>query len=282
MITATYVNVSQFLVTETDPGQDLRLGQVVECDLGTDGTLITDITALSLDVGTGITTVTVVSAALTANLVSVAMGPLFNDRSAQQSNIAQHFHEYARDGGLMPASGFVDSGTVERLNSLAGVSPYLAGYLMGVKLDGGLDVAKYQIKGVANRTTIVQDANSITISTPQDQHTGASPMYAGLTLSALSGMLTANPTTHALSGVVPSAGNQIVKTNTGNTSWEAVDFLLSSLGDTGISGSVESGKALIMGGDGKWGPGYPTQAGAATTIGGSSIGLVFAICLALT
>ena len=59
-----------------------------------------------------------------------------------------------------------------------------ANQVLGVVNAGG-SLEYKSILGTANRITVTHGANSITLSTPQDIHTGASPTFAGLTLSGL-------------------------------------------------------------------------------------------------
>jgi len=61
------------------------------------------------------------------------------------------------------------------------------------------------ITGTANRVTVTAGAGSITLSAPQDIHSGASPTFAGLTLS---GMSTAGIVKNSAAGVL-SGGNTV-------------------------------------------------------------------------
>jgi hypothetical protein len=63
------------------------------------------------------------------------------------------------------------------------------------------------ITGTVNQVNVVNGANSITLSTPQDIHTGASPTFASQTLTALTNQLTfgAVPNTVTLNVSAPAA-----------------------------------------------------------------------------
>lgn len=55
---------------------------------------------------------------------------------------------------------------------------------------GGLPIAA-NLSGATNRINITNGPGSITISTPQDLHTGASPTFSGMTLNGFSGVVKA-------------------------------------------------------------------------------------------
>ncbi len=58
--------------------------------------------------------------------------------------------------------------------------------------DGSGAPAAATLTGTGNQVIVTNGAGSITLSLPQDVHTGASPTFAGLTLSGLTGMLKGN------------------------------------------------------------------------------------------
>jgi len=84
-------------------------------------------------------------------------------------------------------------------------------YLLGVKHDGTGLVYK-QIAGTANQVTVTPADGSITISLPQNVHTGASPTFAGATLTGLT----------PGSVVFAGSGGQLSQDNTG-LYWDAAN-----------------------------------------------------------
>jgi len=83
--------------------------------------------------------------------------------------------------------------------------------------------------GTTNRITVTHNANNITISTPQDIHTGASPQFAGLTLSSplgiSSGGTGASTAVAARTALLPSQSGQsgkFLKTNGTDVVWDTI------------------------------------------------------------
>lgn len=72
------------------------------------------------------------------------------------------------------------------------------------------------LTGTANQVSVANGAGSITLSTPQNIHTGASPTFTGLTLSGLSdGFVTS---TSGVLGIEAIDANQVVFAPTGSIS----------------------------------------------------------------
>ena len=66
------------------------------------------------------------------------------------------------------------------------------------------------IAGTANQITVTPGAGTITLSAPQNLHTGASPTFTGLTLSATAGLAGVTATTITASGLTVFNGLQTV------------------------------------------------------------------------
>jgi trimeric autotransporter adhesin len=110
--------------------------------------------------------------------------------------------------------------------------------------NAGATASEYKsVFGTSNQITVTHAANSITISTPQDIHTGASPTFAGMQLSNItsSGNLT----------VKSAVGSStIVGDNTGASSLALQSGTggISLLGNTTITGTTTiSGNTAIAG-----------------------------------
>ncbi len=71
----------------------------------------------------------------------------------------------------------------------------------------GADPVLAALIGTANRITVANGAGTITLSGPQDIHTGASPTFAGLTVGALTGVLKATAGVVAGSAVHTDLGS---------------------------------------------------------------------------
>ena len=85
------------------------------------------------------------------------------------------------------------------------------------------------IAGTSNQVTVTHGAGTLTISAPQDIHTGATPTFAGLTLAtALSignggtGQTTAQNARNALLPTQSGNGGKYLQTDGTNVSWAAV------------------------------------------------------------
>ena len=274
MISASKINASQFTTPGNVTDDDgLRVGTRLKCFMGVDGDLTTDVASYSYDAGSGSTTVTVISSALTENLEGFLRGPVFNDRNVPESNLCRHWHADDDDGGAMAAAGFTDASVVSRLVALAGTSPYLAGFLLGMSSTGG-GFAKYQLNGTTNQITVTMANTSITLSLPQDIGVGSTPEFGNITLSELTGILVGNGS-NACTALAATAGNQVPRRNSEDTAWEMVGLLLSNLGDAAFS-TLYSGQALVVGDDGKWKNGDPARAGEVTGASPAAIQNIYA------
>lgn len=89
--------------------------------------------------------------------------------------------------------------------SITGLSTLgTANYLSGTNA-AGTGWEYKQLAGTSNRVTVTHTANLITLSAPQDIHSGASPTFAGLTLTGFSGLIKA--TAGVLSAITDNSTN---------------------------------------------------------------------------
>lgn len=96
--------------------------------------------------------------------IHTAAGPTF--ASLTLSGLTANSFLYSGVGGLLATTTAPTNGQL--LIGSTGAAPVLAG-----------------LTGTANRVTVTNAAGSITLSTPQNIHTGASPTFAGMTISGL-------------------------------------------------------------------------------------------------
>jgi hypothetical protein len=244
---ATYINEFQFS-TPGDVLAELRIGTVLACVQGAYSYL--DYIAVAIyDAGEHVTRITVEDGNLTADLTLVLRGPTFVDDAAHESNLSKHDHSAPYQGGYKAFSKFTDDDIVDRLISAGSLSLTVANKVLGVNATGTA-LEKKTIQGTANRVTVdLNTAKQITISTPQDGHTGASPTYAGLKLTNHAGILIGD-TDGKISALLPSSGNQVVRRNVANTGFESVDFAVSNCKDVTLT-DVSEGHSLVFSG-GKW------------------------------
>lgn len=116
-------------------------------------------------------------------------------------------HQVLGPGGIV-VTGDVDTDTIN-------VSTLTASRLLGSDASRDLvsvaNLASW-IAGTSNRVTVTNDGDgTVTLSGPQDIHSGASPTFAGLTLTGLSGVLKA--TTGVISGSAAHSDLASIDTN---------------------------------------------------------------------
>ena len=101
-------------------------------------------------------------------------------------------------------SPLISSGGTTPTLSLAGLSSLgTANQILG--MNSGATGYEYKtVNGTANQVSVTDSAGSITLSTPQDIHAGASPTFTGMTLS---GMTTAGIVKNDASGVLSGGGS---------------------------------------------------------------------------
>lgn len=92
------------------------------------------------------------------------------------------------------------------------------------------------IIGTANRVTVTNGAGSITLSSPQDIHTGASPTFLGATLSGL-----------AASSIVKTTAGSVLTTGSVDLTSDITGLLPTANGGTGLDGSSAGNGNLLIG-----------------------------------
>lgn len=278
MLTATYVNTSQFTVPLHDYTDLFRIGTRVWLSQGEDGTLITDVSAVIYQAGENNTLVTVRSMALTENLTEVRRGHTFVDSINEESNLSWHSHGADWDGGLTPFGLFTDVNKVTRLNLLAAVDETVVDTLVGVN-HAGNDLERKLLLGsddiVVTHGVQVPGVGTVTFTTVQSIAQDASPEFAGITLSGLSGLLVGNGASAVSIMSTTDAGGKVLGRNTGNTAyeWKSLSQALSGLSDVFIQ-NQEEGHVLTWNAETqKWNARPPSGGG------GSAAGLVFALMM---
>lgn len=226
-------------------------GQRAKCLQGIHGNAEVTIVSVVYDEGELRTRVTVAGGTLYPSLYEISLGDTYCDPAADSTNVAEHTHRSRGTAGEIPAAG-VSQDQVDNLQTIdipqtgdahkfTVVAPTeSAGYLLAA------------LAGVTNRTTIEWslDGKTVTVSIPQDIHTGASPTFTGLTLSGLTGILEAKAATAV--GIVTANGSlKILRRNADNTAYEFALVNLSELGDT-IFTNLEAGAILYRNASGKW------------------------------
>lgn len=102
------------------------------------------------------------------------------------------------------------------------------------------------IKETANQVIVTDNSDgTITLSLPQDYHTGASPTLAGLTITGFNGVLMA--TSGAISALSDGDADQYLKTDgAGTYSWgtPSEDFI-----ESGGDSDVSKDSIVVSGGD---------------------------------
>lgn len=138
------------------------------------------------------------------------------------------------------------------------------------------------LAGTSNRVSVTNGAGSITLSTPQDTHSGAAPTFAGLTLNgdlSLSGHVTGanwlraatyTPTWSA-TGSNPALGNGTLQARYARLGDVVVVWLLLTMGSTTTygTGTWEFTLPVSMGGAGRFviGAAQALDAGVADYVG---------------
>ncbi|MGE5086827.1 MAG: beta strand repeat-containing protein [Bacillota bacterium] len=107
--------------------------------------------------------------------------------------------------GVSATSPLSSTGGTTPAISLGGLTGLgTANQILGMN-NGATGYEYKSVVGTANQISVVHNTNSITLSTPQDIHSGASPTFAGMTLSGLN---TAGFVKNNASGVL-SGGNSV-------------------------------------------------------------------------
>ena len=128
------------------------------------------------------------------------------------------------------------TGTVAVSNGGTGQTTYTDGQIL-IGNTTGNTLAKSTLTGTTNQVTVTNGAGSITLSLPQSIHTAATPTFAGLTLSGLTGYLKGNGASALTASSTVPVGDltgTLGATNggTGQSTWTLGDLLYSSAANT--------------------------------------------------
>lgn len=224
-------------------------GQRATCYQGVNGNVEVTIVSASYVEADLLTYVTVIGGTLYGSIYEVSLGDTYSDEANNTGNICEHFHSNRSGGGSIPASSIseaqvttlktVDIPQTADSHKLVKVCPTAAdGYQLAT------------LAGTSNRVSVTLADGTITLTGPQDQHTAASPTYAGLTLSGLTGIMEAKGASAV--AIVASTGSlQILRRNSGNTAYEFALVNVADLGDATIT-SAAAGDILYRNASNKW------------------------------
>jgi len=209
--------------------------------------------------------VTVLPASVVGTLVSVKFGPTYSETSPLSGNTGEHEHTGPSDGGFIPASEFsqeevdnlqtVDipvSGDAKKFLRVS--SDFEDGYtlfnLLGAanQLIGansaGTEIEFKTIAGTEKQVVVEHTAGTITLSAPQDLDWDAVPTFAGVILTALTGILE----TKGVAASVAIAANAALQYLRRNVTDDAYEFgipdlkhisdVADAVTDSGASGDV--------------------------------------------
>ena len=151
--------------------------------------------------------------------------------------------------GILPiARGGTNSGTALSNNrimvSSAGAIVEAAALTNGQLLIGSTGAAPVAaaLTGTANQVIVTNGAGSITLSTPQNIHTAATPTFASETLSAVSNQLTLGTTnTATISATAPAASRTYTIADPG----ASANFVMDTAGALTITNLPTAGQSLI-------------------------------------
>lgn len=146
-------------------------GQVLQYD-GTAWVNASSSVSLSLD---DLTDVTITTPASRDLLIYNSTSTQWENGALTASDLPTHTHD----------AGDITTGTLAIARGGTGLSAIgTANQLLGVN-SGATGLEYKTLQGTANQITVAHAAGSVTLSTPQDLHTGATPTFASITLSSL-------------------------------------------------------------------------------------------------
>lgn len=253
-ISATYINDSQFSVSGNQE-DEFPVNRVVECDQGVDGFLYVVVTASQYNGGSDETTVVVAPDSLTSNLTLVEKSTGGWGGALGGGNIGPHTHtDTVGDGGEIDAAG-MSSAEVTNAQRLptpsAGEDLYILRYehatqnfelfqivgsanqILGTNAAGD-DLEAKTISGTANQINVSHGANNVALSAPQDIHTAATPIFAGLSLTGLTGLLNSAGAS-GVSVITIGSSLQFLRVDSGGTGHEYITLSTSHLDDFNLS-----------------------------------------------
>jgi len=175
------------------------------------------------------------------------------------------------------------SGVLQSVNGGTGYSIYGDGQLLIGNSAGTL--SRNPLTGTVNQVYVTNGDGTITLSTPQDIHTGAAPTFQGLTVSGLSpnagvytdgsSTLTSSPPNSGTIGYWDRNGNILSPTNDGDNVTTSGNIYTTGTGTitaegllTGNSGATISGGAISLNNDSN----FPTNINTGASTGPVTIG----------
>ncbi len=175
------------------------------------------------------------------------------------------------------------AGVLQSVNGGTGYNNYGDGQLLIGNSAGTL--SRNTLAGTVNQVYVTNGDGTITLSTPQDIHTGATPTFQGLTVTGLtpnagvytdgSSTLTSAPPNSGTIGYWDRAGNVLSPTNSGDNVTTSGNIYTTDAGTitsagllTGNSGATISGGAINLNNDSN----FPTNINTGSSTGPVTIG----------
>jgi len=207
IIPATYISAASFSI-EGEYDSRLPTGRKLMLYQGLGGNV--EVAVVSAIYGAGDTTIIVSPESVLSTLVNIELGPDTPD------SVAEHDHTGVNSGGFIPASALsqdeVDMVQGMPLPSVGDANKFLR------QNAAGDDYEAASLLGTTNQIDVDHDGDETTLSTPQDLDATATPIFAGMTLTSLDGVLIADGS-NPLTGIAATAANQFLKSNPTNTGY---------------------------------------------------------------
>lgn len=274
-IAAIYIDESTFTIVD-DHAEDLPIGLPVKLIMGTDGHLITYTAGATYSSGTGLTTITVESEAITINLEEMRPAWNYVDDANEESNLAKHYHTAWWDGGEAAFSALSDVDVVTNLVYAGTTTVDVAQRMIGVN-EAGDSLVRYLVLGTTNQVIVEIEDGGITFSLPQSIDETASPILAGATFTGLTGVLFGNGAT-AVSASAPATGASLLLSNATNDAYEWKAHTMANVSDVAFANLTHGDVMTYKSNIGKWvNSSYDSEPGTA----GVSIGMVLALVAAM-
>lgn len=220
------------------------------------GGILTNTTTVSLTYNDGLNTI-----AADVNALSLTDSQISASAAITRSKLASGTADHVlinNGSGVMSSEATL---SLSRGGTGLGTAPTNGQLLIG----NGTTYTLATITGTSNQVSVSNGAGTITLSTPQDIHSGASPTFAGLTLTGFGGVVKASGGTLSASTIVnadinASAGIErskiaagtsnhiVINDGTGFLSSEAT--LAVSRGGTNLSSTPTNGQLLVGNGSG--------------------------------
>jgi hypothetical protein len=249
-ITATYVGTTQFTVAG-DQTANLPIGRILEAVQAapSENVLVAVAARIYQDDPAFNTLVTVTPAVLTSDLGTIRLGSTFADLANSRSNTGLHEHTSWLDGGDIPAADLTDA-DVANLQSMPVPTTGDDRKLVAIVV-GSTGFEFITLNGTTNQIVVTNGSGTKTLSLPQNVHTAATPTFAGLTLSALTGVL-AGQGASAVVAVNPTDALQILRQDATDTFLEFAGVNLGELADVNddVSAAAVAGDMYYYDGTG--------------------------------